>query len=39
MSAEEFKSAVAQTKKGESVLLRLVRENRAFYSVLSPREK
>ena len=38
-SAEEFKSAVAQTKKGESVLLRVIRENRAFYSVLSPREK
>jgi serine protease Do len=38
-SAEEFKSAVTQTKKGESVLLRLVRENRAFYSVLNPREK
>ena len=39
LSVEEFKSAVSQTKKGESVLLRLVRENRAFYSVLSPREK
>ena len=39
MSAEEFKTAVAQAKKGESVLLRVVRENRAFYSVLSPREK
>ena len=38
-SSEEFKSAVAQTKKGESVLLRVVRENRAFYSVLNPREK
>src|SRR5712692_8526541 len=38
-SAEEFKSAVSQTKKGESVLLRLVRENRAFYSVLNSREK
>ncbi len=38
-SAEEFKSAVAQAKKGESVLLRLVRENRAFYSVLNPKEK
>ncbi len=38
-SAEEFKSAVAQAKKGESVLLRVVRENRAFYSVLSPKEK
>src|SRR6266540_3825826 len=38
-TAEEFKTAVAQAKKGESVLLRVVRENRAFYSVLSPREK
>ena len=38
-TAEEFKSAVAQAKKGESVLLRVVRENRAFYSVLNPREK
>jgi len=38
-SSEEFKSAIAQTKKGESVLLRVVRENRAFYSVLSPKEK
>jgi serine protease Do len=38
-SAEEFKAAVAQTKTGDSVLLRVVRENRAFYSVLSPREK
>jgi serine protease Do len=38
-SSEEFKSAVAQAKKGDSVLLRVVRENRAFYSVLSPKEK
>jgi serine protease Do len=38
-TTEEFKTAVAQTKKGDSVLLRVVRENRAFYSVLSPREK
>src|SRR5947208_2030171 len=38
-SAEEFKTALAQTKTGDSVLLRVVRENRAFYSVLSPREK
>jgi serine protease Do len=38
-TTEEFKSAVAQAKKGESVLLRVVRENRAFYSVLNPREK
>ncbi len=38
-TAEEFKTAVAQMKKGDSVLLRVVRENRAFYSVLSPKEK
>jgi predicted LPLAT superfamily acyltransferase len=38
-SAEEFKAAVAQTKKWESVLLRIFRENRLFYSVLSPKEK
>ena len=38
-NTEEFKSAVAQVKTGESVLLRVVRENRAFYSVLSPKEK
>jgi len=38
-TAEDFKTAVSQTKKGDSVLLRVVRENRAFYSVLSPREK
>lgn len=38
-STEEFKSAVSQAKKGESVLLRVVRENRAFYAVLSPKEK
>jgi hypothetical protein len=38
-SAEEFKNAVTQVKKGESVLLRVVRENRAFYAVLSPEEK
>jgi len=38
-TAEEFKTAVAQMKKGDSVLLRVVRENRAFYSVLNPKEK
>jgi len=38
-TADEFKSAVAQVKKGDSVLLRVVRENRAFYSVLVPKEK
>src|SRR5437899_137162 len=38
-TADEFKSAVAQVKKGDSILLRVVRENRAFYSVLVPKEK
>ena len=38
-SADEFKSALSQIKKGDSVLLRVVRENRAFYSVLLPKEK
>lgn len=38
-NSEEFKSAVAQVKNGESVLLRVVRENRAFFSVLNPRDK
>jgi serine protease Do len=38
-NADEFKTAVAQIKKGESVLLRVVRENRAFYSVLNPKDK
>ena len=38
-SAEEFKTALSQIKKGDSVLLRVMRENRAFYSVLVPKEK
>ncbi len=38
-NTDEFKTAVAQIKKGESVLLRVVRENRAFYSVLNPKDK
>ena len=38
-SSDEFKAAVAQAKKGESILLRVVRENRAFYSVLNPKDK
>jgi serine protease Do len=35
----EFTSAVTQIKKGDSVLLRVARENRAFYAVLHPPEK
>jgi serine protease Do len=38
-SADEFKAALGQIKKGDSVLLRVVRENRAFYSVLAPKDK
>jgi serine protease Do len=38
-NAEDFKSALSQLKKGDSVLLRVVRENRAFYSVLMPKDK
>lgn len=38
-TTEEFKAAVAQIKPGDSVLLRVARENRAFYSVLSPKSK
>ncbi len=38
-SAEEFKTAIAQIKAGDSVLLRVARENRAFYSVLNPKSK
>ncbi len=38
-SADEFTAAVAQAKKGASLLLRVVRENRAFYAVLSPKDK
>ena len=38
-STEEFKTALSQIKKGDSVLLRVMRETRAFYSVLVPKEK
>ena len=33
-NAEEFKSAIEKVKKGESVLIRIIRESRAFYVVL-----
>jgi serine protease Do len=33
-NAEEFKSAVEKVKKGDSVLIRIIRESRAFYVVL-----
>lgn len=38
-NTDEFKSALAQIKKGEKVLLRVVRENRAFFAVLNPKDK
>ncbi len=38
-NTEEFKAAIAQIKQGDSVLLRVARENRAFYSVLNPKSK
>jgi serine protease Do len=38
-NSEEFKAAIAQIKQGDSVLLRVARENRAFYSVLNPKSK
>ena len=33
-SVGEFSSAVAKVRRGETVLLRMLRENRAFYVVL-----
>lgn len=33
-NAEEFKGAIEKIKKGESVLIRIIRESRAFYVVL-----
>lgn len=38
-SADAFTSAVAQAKPGASLLLRVIRETRAFYVVVSPRER
>ncbi len=38
-SANEFSAAVSKAKRGETVLLRVLRENRAFYVVLKPAEK
>lgn len=38
-SASEFATAVSKTKRGETVLLRILRENRAFYVVLKPNDK
>ncbi|HKW85997.1 MAG TPA: PDZ domain-containing protein, partial [Nitrospiraceae bacterium] len=38
-SVNEFTAAVARVKRGETLLLRLIRENRAFYVVLKTTEK
>ncbi|TAK07027.1 MAG: DegQ family serine endoprotease [Candidatus Manganitrophaceae bacterium] len=38
-STDEFKQIVEKTKKTEAVLLRISRENRAFFIVLKPKEK
>ena len=38
-NTEDFKKMIEKTKKTEPVLLRVTRENRAFFIVLKPREK
>jgi serine protease Do len=38
-NSEDFKVAMEQVKKGESILIRLIRENRAFYVVLKTDSK
>lgn len=38
-SVREFTEAVGRVKRGETVLLRVLRENRAFYVVLKPSDK
>jgi serine protease Do len=38
-SSSEFSAAVSKAKQGETVLLRVLRENRAFYVVLKPADK
>ncbi len=35
-SLQEFTSTIAQSRRGDAVLLRVLRENRAFYVVLKP---
>jgi serine protease Do len=35
-NAKEFKNTVAEVKKGDSVLFRVIRENRALYILLKP---
>jgi serine protease Do len=38
-TAADFKSIIEKTKKTEAVLLRVTRENRAFFIVLKPQQK
>ena len=38
-SSSEFSTAVSKAKRGDTVLLRVLRENRAFYVVLKPADK
>ena len=38
-SVNEFTNAVGKAKRGETILLRVLRENRAFYVVLKPINK
>jgi serine protease Do len=38
-SVDEFTNAVGKAKRGETILLRVLRENRAFYVVLKPINK
>ncbi|MFQ5992847.1 MAG: PDZ domain-containing protein, partial [Nitrospiraceae bacterium] len=37
-SVREFSEAISETKGGETILLRVLRENRAFYVVLNTKE-
>lgn len=38
-SSSQFATAISKAKRGETVLLRVLRENRAFYVVLKPADK
>ncbi|MFQ5932676.1 MAG: PDZ domain-containing protein [Nitrospiraceae bacterium] len=38
-AVSEFTEAVLAAKRGETILLRILRENRAFYVVLKTKEK
>ena len=38
-TVNEFTTAVARVKRGETILLRVLRESRAFYVVLKTAEK